>query len=81
MEKVNIYEAKTNLSKLLNGVVKTGEPFLIARNGKTLVKVVAYTEEKPQRKLDFLKGKGTVPDNFDELNCTDIQDMFEGKYE
>ncbi|WP_249244668.1 type II toxin-antitoxin system Phd/YefM family antitoxin [Brenneria tiliae] len=81
MEKVNIYEAKTNLSKLLNDVVKTGEPFLIARNGKTLVKVVAYTEEKSKRKLDFLKGKGTVPDNFDELNGAEIQDMFEGKYE
>ncbi|MCW2475112.1 MULTISPECIES: type II toxin-antitoxin system Phd/YefM family antitoxin [unclassified Symbiopectobacterium] len=81
MEKVNIYEAKTNLSKLLNDVVKTGEPFLIARNGKTLVKVVAYTEEKPVRKLGFLKGKGTVPDNFDALNSDEIQDMFEGKYD
>ncbi|ASY76041.1 type II toxin-antitoxin system Phd/YefM family antitoxin [Pectobacterium polaris] len=81
MEKVNIYEAKTNLSKRLNGVMKTGEPFLITRNGNTLIKVVAYTEEKPKRKLNFIKAKGTVPDNVDEFNSTEIQGMFEGGYE
>ncbi len=38
MEKINIYEAKTHLSKLLNSVATTGEPFLIARNGKVIAK-------------------------------------------
>ncbi|WP_228940318.1 type II toxin-antitoxin system Phd/YefM family antitoxin [Photorhabdus thracensis] len=40
MEKINIYEAKTHLSKLLNSVATTGEPFLIARNGKVIAKVM-----------------------------------------
>lgn len=79
MEKINIYDAKTNLSKLIQEVARTGEPVVIAKNGHALVKVVAYREEKPKRKLGFLQGRGRVPDNFDELNAADIQDMFEGK--
>lgn len=53
---------------------------MIAKNGHALVKVVAYREEKPKRKLGSLKGKGRVPRDFDDLNAFDIQDMFEGKY-
>ncbi|EQC01219.1 prevent-host-death protein [Photorhabdus temperata subsp. temperata M1021] len=45
MEKINIYEAKTHLSKLLNSVATT-EPFLIARNGKVIAKVMPYREER-----------------------------------
>lgn len=80
MEKVNIYDAKTNLSRLIQEVVRTGEPVVIAKNGHALVKVVAYREEKPKRKLGFLKGKGSVPADFDNMNNVEIQDMFEGKY-
>lgn len=80
MEKFNVYDAKTNLSKLIQQVARTGEPIVIAKNGHALVKVVAYTEEKPKRKLGFLKGKGRVPSDFDDLNAYEIQDMFEGKY-
>lgn len=81
MEKVNIYDAKTNLSKIVQEVARTGEPVVIAKNGHALVKVIAYREEKPKRKLGFLKGKGSVPANFDDMNTNEIQDMFEGKYE
>ncbi|HGL6196862.1 TPA: type II toxin-antitoxin system Phd/YefM family antitoxin, partial [Klebsiella pneumoniae] len=80
MEKVNIYDAKTNLSKIVQEVARTGEPVVIAKNGHALVKVIAYREEKPKRKLGFLKGKGSVPANFDDMNSNEIQDMFEGKY-
>ncbi|MEN4913343.1 type II toxin-antitoxin system Phd/YefM family antitoxin [Erwinia amylovora] len=80
MEKVNIYDAKTNLSRIVQEVARTGETVLIARNGHALVKVIAYKEEKPKRKLGFLKGKGSVPVDFDNLNSNEIQDMFEGKY-
>ena len=79
MEKVNIYEAKTNLSKIVHEVARTGEPVVIARNGHALVKVVAYKEEKPRRTLGFLRGKGSVPADFDNMNSHEIQDMFEGK--
>ncbi|ENY3382084.1 type II toxin-antitoxin system Phd/YefM family antitoxin, partial [Salmonella enterica subsp. enterica serovar Infantis] len=80
MEKVNIYDAKTNLSKIVQEVARTGEPVVIAKNGHALVKVIAYREEKPKRKLGFLKGKGSVPANFDDMNSNEIVDMFEGKY-
>ena len=79
-EKVNIYDAKTNLSKIVQEVARTGEPVVIAKNGHALVKVIAYREEKPKRKLGFLKGKGSVPANFDDMNSNEIVDMFEGKY-
>ena len=80
MEKVNIYDAKPNLSKIVQEVARTGEPVVIAKNGHALVKVIAYREEKPKRKLGFLKGKGSVPANFDDMNSNEIVDMFEGKY-
>ncbi|KAA1190205.1 type II toxin-antitoxin system Phd/YefM family antitoxin [Photorhabdus heterorhabditis] len=80
MEKVNIYDAKTNLSRIVQEVARTGEPVVIAKNGHALVKVVAYREEKPKRKLGFLKGKGSVPANFDDMNSAEIVDIFEGKY-
>ncbi|OCA53065.1 type II toxin-antitoxin system Phd/YefM family antitoxin [Photorhabdus namnaonensis] len=80
MEKVNIYDAKTNLSRIIQEVVRTGEPVVIAKNGQALVKVIAYREDKPKRKLGFLKGKGRVPANFDDMNSTEIIDIFEGKY-
>lgn len=53
---------------------------VIAKNGHALVKVIAYKEEQPKRKLGFLKGKGSVPANFDDMNSAEIVDMFEGKY-
>ncbi|PHM62833.1 type II toxin-antitoxin system Phd/YefM family antitoxin [Xenorhabdus ishibashii] len=80
MEKVNICDAKTNLSKIIRKVARTGDPVVIAKNGHALVKVIAYREEKPKCKLGFLKGKGRVPDNFDDMNSAEIVDMFEGKY-
>ncbi|CAM3886553.1 type II toxin-antitoxin system Phd/YefM family antitoxin [Xenorhabdus thuongxuanensis] len=80
MEKINIYDAKTNLSKIVQEVARTGEPVVIAKNGHALVKVIAYREEKAKRKLGFLKGKGRVPNNFDDMNSAEIVDMFEGKY-
>lgn len=79
MEKVNIYDAKTNLSKIVQEVARTGEPVLIAKNGHTLVKVIAYREDKPKRKLGFLKGKGTIPANFDDISSAELVELFEGK--
>ncbi|MBC8944886.1 type II toxin-antitoxin system Phd/YefM family antitoxin [Xenorhabdus indica] len=80
MGKVNIYNAKTNLSKIVQKVARTGEPVVIAKDGHALVKVVAYREEKPKQKLGFLKGKGSIPANFDDMNSAELIDMFEGKY-
>ncbi|EAW9501060.1 type II toxin-antitoxin system prevent-host-death family antitoxin [Salmonella enterica] len=85
MEKINIYDAKTNLSRIVQEVARTGEPVMIAKNGHTLVKIIAYREDKPKRKLGFMLNKGSVSDNFldnfDDMNAKEIQNMFEGKYE
>ncbi|MDX7988522.1 prevent-host-death protein [Xenorhabdus sp. 12] len=80
MEKVNIYDVKTNLSKIVQEVACTGEPVIIAKNGHALVKAIAYREEKSKSKLGFLKGKGHIPADFDDIDNTELVDMFEGKY-
>ena len=58
MRSVNIHEAKTHLSRLINAAAN-GEPFIIARAGKPVVKVIAVEapEAKAQRRLGFLAGK------------------------
>lgn len=51
MEKrVNIYEAKTHLSELINQVQETGVPYTICRNNKPVVDIVVH-QEKPKTSL------------------------------
>jgi len=63
METVNIHEAKTQLSRLV-AKAAGGEPFVIAKAGKPLVKVVALDtpEAKPVKRVGFLAGQIKVPD-------------------
>jgi len=79
MRTVNMHEAKTHLSRLVDQAAK-GEPFVIARAGKPLVKVVAFDEpaKKPVQRLGFLKGQFTIPDDFDTMGQEEIIRMFEG---
>lgn len=82
MRIVNIHEAKTHLSRLLNEAVK-GEPFIIAKAGKPLVKVTRIDEpevRKPRR-LGFGSGKLQVPDDFDTMGAEEIRKMFGGEPE
>jgi len=58
---VNISEAKTNLSKLVN-MVYHGEKVIIAKNNLPLVELVIHKPEG-KRKLGLLAGKFTVPDD------------------
>ena len=58
-ESVNIHEAKTHLSRLVDQAAK-GQPFVIAKAGKPLVRVEALAEAGPRRHLGFLAGKGVV---------------------
>jgi prevent-host-death family protein len=77
MKSVNIHDAKTNLSKLVEMAVQ-GEPFLIAKAGKPLVKVERIAPRIPQR-IGFMRGEGSVPDDFDKMGAAEIADMFEGR--
>ena len=66
MNTVDIHEAKTQLSRLVDRAAK-GEPFVIARAGKPLVKVSALDTPAAPKRLGFLKGEIEVPDDFDRM--------------
>jgi prevent-host-death family protein len=78
MRTINIHEAKTQLSKLVEEAAK-GEPFLIAKAGKPMVKVMALDAPEPRkmRRFGFMKDVGTtIPDDFDRMFDTDIEELF-----
>ena len=60
---VNVHEAKTQLSRLLERV-EAGEEIIIARAGKPVARLVALTQETSQRKAGRLEGKISIPDSF-----------------
>ena len=73
----NIHEAKTNLSRLVEGAIN-GEPFVIAKSGTPLVRVEALQPPSASRRLGFLAGHIAVPDDFDSIGAESIAAMFEG---
>lgn len=79
MQIVNIHEAKTHLSRLIDKAAK-GEPFIIAKSGKPMVKVVAV--EAPAndeiRRVGFMSGQFSVPQEFDRMAGDDIEKLFGG---
>lgn len=78
MEQINIHEAKTNLSKLIEKAVH-GESFIIAKSGKPMVTVSAYTPPAdPAKRVGFLRGMIEAPEDFDTMGSEEIQAMFEG---
>jgi len=79
MVTVNMHEAKTQLSRLV-AKAAAGEPFVIAKAGKPLVKVVALDapETKPMKRVGFLAGQIKVPDDFDRMFEDKIAQMFYG---
>lgn len=60
----NLYEAKTNLSRLLDRAV-AGEEIIIAKHGRPMVKLVPLPPKK-KRTLGLWKGKVWIADNFDD---------------
>ena len=79
MRTVNMHEAKTHLSRLVKAAAE-GEPFIIARAGKPVVKVVAVEapEAGAMRRLGFLAGRISVPEDFDRMGSDEIESLFEG---
>ena len=80
MRTINIHEAKTNLSRLVEEAAR-GNVFIIAKAGKPMVKVVpiAEADAMSMEKLGFMSGEILVPDDFDALGAADIQALFEGE--
>jgi len=77
MKTINIHEAKTHLSKLVDRAAN-GEAFVIAKAGKPLVKVVPLGSPTADRvkRLGFLSGQIAVPADFDELGAGEIETLF-----
>lgn len=77
MHTVNIHEAKTQLSKLIEQAVQ-GDSFIIAKAGKPLVKVTRL--EAPAtgqaKRLGFMVGQIAVPDDFDTMGSEAIEQLF-----
>lgn len=79
MRTVNIQEAKTHLSRLIKRAA-AGEPFVIAKVGRPLVKVLPVDAPKrgAERRLGFLAGQAQVPDDFDRMGAPEIERLFDG---
>lgn len=79
MKTVNIHVAKTHLSKLVEEASK-GEPFVIAKAGKPMVKVIALDTPlvAQVQRFGFLAGQISVPDDFDQMGREQIEGIFGG---
>ena len=75
MNTVNIHEAKTQLSRLVDRAAR-GEAFVIAKAGKPLVKVSAVDAPVEPKRLGFLKGEIEVPADFDRMGEREIAVLF-----
>jgi len=80
MQTVNIHEAKTHLSRLVDEAAQ-GNVFIIAKAGKPMVKVLPLSDGDLEgtEKLGFMSGEIEVPDDFDSFSATEIISLFEGK--
>ena len=77
-EQVNIHDAKTNLSRLVDKVAN-GTEIVIAKAGKPMAKLVPIRPALPLRKPGFLKGKIRIADDFDAPLPPPVLDAFEGR--
>ncbi len=77
MKTVNIHEAKTQLSRLVERAAM-GEPFVIAKAGKPLVKVVPLTapDSSQIRRRGFMRGQIEIPADFDRMGDLEIERLF-----
>lgn len=80
MKTIELSEVESHLSQLVDSAA-AGEPFVIARAGRPLVKVVPAAEPHAgePRRLGFLKGQLVIPDDLDRLGEDDVQGLFEGR--
>lgn len=77
MQTINIHEAKTHLSRLVEQAAQ-GESFVIAKAGKPLVKVMPLDapDASQMKRLGFMVGQLVVPDDFDHMGAVDIERLF-----
>lgn len=81
MRRVNMHEAKTHLSRLVEEAA-AGSSFVICKAGRPLVQVSAIDADgqgTPARRLGLLEGQCQVPDDFDQMEADALADLFEGR--
>ena len=78
MRQVNIHQAKTELSKLVERA-EAGEEIVIARAGRPAAKLVPLTKAGNPRRLGLLDGKFKIPDDFNAPLPESVLRAFEGK--
>jgi prevent-host-death family protein len=77
MKVVNIHEAKTTLSQLLESVL-AGEDIIISKAGTPIARLIPYHTQKKPRSPGIWKGRVTMADDFDDPLPTDILNGFLG---
>jgi prevent-host-death family protein len=77
MRQINVHEAKTHLSQLLEDVAQ-GEQIIIAKAGKPIARLTALETTTPTRKRGLLKGKIRIASDFDAPLPADLLAAFEG---
>jgi len=77
MQHYNIHHAKTHLSALVDKAL-AGDPFIIAKAGKPLVKVIALNAPEPSRikRFGFMAGQLNIPDDFDTMGDAENELLF-----
>ncbi len=78
MKPVNIHQAKTELSKLVERA-EAGEEVIIARAGRPAAKLVPLTQVRGRRRLGLLDGKFKIPDDFNEPLPESVLRAFAGR--
>ena len=77
---INIHQAKTHLSSLLERVAH-GEEIIIAKAGKPIARLTSFETQPPHKikRIGFMEGAIKVPDDFDTMGAEEIIAMFEGE--
>jgi prevent-host-death family protein len=74
-ETVNVYEAKTHLSRLISRV-EAGEEITLSRNGRPVARIVPLTWKSIARQPGSLAGQIIIHDDFDEFTAQDEREWY-----
>lgn len=79
MRSVNIHDAKTHFSRLVDDVAE-GESVVIAKAGSPVARLVPLDAEpaRPRSLVGYMRGRVTIPDDFDRMGGDEITAHFEG---
>ncbi len=75
MRTVNIHDAKTRFSRLVDAVAD-GETVVIAKAGRPVAKLVRLSAPEAPPRLGFLAGQAHIPDDFDTLAQDEVRALF-----